>query len=102
MARPTQQEIDEWNARMNEPEGSDDDFEVEIYSPDGHGARLPYGKAKSYLQSNFGIDLDEMEKPGGNGADPNADPNGAGNVADPPGNTGGTRTTAKYFGKQGK
>lgn len=99
MARPTKEEIAAWEARMNEPEGSDDDFEVEIYSPEGHGARVPYSKARTYLQQNFGIDLDEMPKPDG---DPNADPNGAGAIADPPGNTGGTRPSARYFGKQGK
>lgn len=98
MARPTKEEIAAWEARMQEPEDSDNDFEVEIYSPEGHGARVPYSKARTYLQQNFGIDLDEMPKPEG-GADPNADPNG---IADPPGNTGGTRPTSKYFGKQGK
>lgn len=97
MPRPTQQEIDEWNARMAEPEDSPEDFEVEIYSPDGHGARVPYSKARSYLQQNFGIDLDEMEKP----ADPNADPNAQNGIQDPAGNApGGTRPTQKYFGKK--
>ncbi len=98
MARPSQKEIDDWNARMSEPEDNAEDFEVEIYSPDGHGARVPYSKARSYLQTNFGIDLDEIPKP--DGTDPNADPNSQ--IQDPPGNGGGSRPTQKYFGKQNR
>jgi hypothetical protein len=60
MPRPTQEEIDEFNARMNEPETPDvEDFEIEIFTPEGHGARLPYSKGRAYLQQHFGIDLDE-------------------------------------------
>ena len=34
-----------------------EDFEIEIY--DGsRGARVPYSKGRSYLQTHFGIDLD--------------------------------------------
>jgi hypothetical protein len=84
---------------MNEPETSDDDFEIEIYSPSGHGARVPYSKGRKYLQENFGIDLDEVEKPGGDATDANGAP---GAIADPPGNTGGTRPTQKYFGGKPK
>ena len=57
MARPTQQEIDEWNARMNEPEESEDDYEVWIKTPDGVEMAVPYSKAKNYL-GKFGISLD--------------------------------------------
>jgi hypothetical protein len=57
MARPTQEEIDEFNRRMDEPD-EDDDFEIEISTPDGHAARLPYKRGRSYLQQHFGIDLD--------------------------------------------
>jgi len=98
MARPTPEEIAAWEARMSEPEGgSDDDFEIEIYSPEGHGARIPYSKGRKYLQENFGIDIDTLPKPP-DPANPAGDPN-FGGLADPPGNAGsGTRPTQKYFG----
>lgn len=38
-----------------------DRFEVEIGS-EGQYARVPYEKAKSWLQKTFGIDLDEEPK----------------------------------------
>lgn len=67
MARPTQQEIDEFNARMAEPEGPDeDDFDIEIFTPEGHGARLPYRKGRTYLAQHFGIDVGDI--PPGAGA----------------------------------
>lgn len=53
-----QAQLDALTAKANEPDAEDDDFEVEIYSPTGHGARLPYRKGRKYLQDNFGIDLD--------------------------------------------
>jgi hypothetical protein len=96
MAKPTQQEIDEWNARMNEPEDDGDDFEVEIVNPDGHAARVPYKKAKGYLQEHFGIDL-ELPAPEG-------DPNG---IQDPAGNGQGPApqqpgVAARHFGSKAK
>lgn len=48
-------------------EDDDDDYEIEIYSPGGHGARLPYRKGKSWLAENFGIDADTLQKPGPDG-----------------------------------
>lgn len=47
----------------NEPD-DDEEFEIEIYGPEGHGARLPYRKGKTYLQQHFGIDADSLPKPG--------------------------------------
>ncbi|HEX8762899.1 MAG TPA: hypothetical protein VF733_04035 [Candidatus Saccharimonadales bacterium] len=101
MARPTPEEIEEFNARMNEPDNNpDDDFEIEIFTPEGHGARLPYSRGKSYLQEHFGIDI----------GDPPSDPN-AGNPAngaaangeDPLNSPNAPRpsTSSRYFGKRG-
>jgi hypothetical protein len=43
-------------AKDKEPDTAED-FEIEIY--DGaKGARVPYSKGRSYLQTHFGIDLD--------------------------------------------
>jgi hypothetical protein len=105
MARPTQQEIDEFNARMEEPEDNIDDFEIEIFSPEGHGARLPYSRGRAYLQQHFGIDLDESptqteppaNQPKGkkqNPADPNSPESENGDPVTP------LRTSQRYFGKR--
>lgn len=81
MARPTQQEIDEFNARMAEPEGVDeDDFEIEIFTPEGHGARLPYHKGRTYLAQHFGIDVGDIP--------PNAAQGGAGGQTQTPPQSG--------------
>jgi hypothetical protein len=48
---------------QNEPD-EDDEYEIEIYSPKGHGARLPYRKGKGFLAEHFGIDADSLPKPG--------------------------------------
>jgi hypothetical protein len=48
-------------------EEDDDDFEIEIYSSDGNGARLPYRKGKSWIQRTFGIDADTLSKPDADG-----------------------------------
>lgn len=45
-----------------------DRFEVEIGS-EGNYARVPYEKARTWLQSKFGIDLDEEPK-----QEPDAEP----------------------------
>lgn len=75
MPRPTQQEIDEFNARMNEPEGPDpDDFEIEIENPEGHRVRLPYARGKSYLAEHFGIDIGEPPASGGQAGVDNGNP----------------------------
>lgn len=75
MARPTQQEIDEWEARMNEPEEPDpDDFEVVLFDENGNPVgTMPFARAKAYFAKR-GIDLDAPtdSAPGGNGTDPNA------------------------------
>ena len=54
---PEQQEqLDELNRLSQEPD-DDEEYEIEIYSSDGSGARLPYKKGKSWLQKTFGIDM---------------------------------------------
>ncbi len=59
---PEQQaQLEELNRLANEPE-DDEDFEIEIYSSDGSGARLPYRKGKSWVQKTFGIDLGDLPK----------------------------------------
>jgi hypothetical protein len=105
MARPTQQEIDEFNARMEEPEDNTDDFEIEIFSPEGHGARLPYSRGRAYLQEHFGIDLDPTPTDPANSTNPPkgkkqnpVDPNVAeGENGDP---VTPLRTSQRYFGKR--
>lgn len=60
----------ELQQRENEPE-NDSDYEIEIYKGE-HGARIPYSKGKSFLQSIFGIDLD---------SDSESEPEGEGSTA---------------------
>jgi hypothetical protein len=49
-------QLDALTAKANQPD-DEPDFEMEIY--DGaKGARVPYSKGRSWLQTNFGIDLD--------------------------------------------
>lgn len=106
MARPTQQEIEEWEARMNEPEESDsDDFEVVLFDENGNPVgTMPYRKAKAYFKKR-GIDFDD-ELPNANSATGNAN-NPTGNSANPaqgsqqPSSAPRARATARYFGKQG-
>lgn len=112
MARPTQQEIDEFNARMEEPEDSDDDFEIEIFTPEGHGARVPYRKGRTYLQQHFGIDVDSLPKPDQQpGTSANASRTkqrnnsatnaNTGTMDEESGNTSPTPTTSqRYFGRR--
>ena len=88
MARPTQKEIDEFNARMNEPEGEEDTITIEY---NGHKITMKESKAMAYLKRN-GIDLSDVEitQPDADGEDTLTDPKGK--AAKPP-------TSAKYFGK---
>jgi hypothetical protein len=106
MARPTQQEIDDWNARMNEPEDDPDEFEVVLFDENGNPVgTMPFHKAKAYFKKR-GIDFDD-ELPNAGTA---ATGGNAGNVAG--GNQGNpaqgapvpprTRPTSRYFGKQGQ
>lgn len=47
----------------------EDDFEVEIFDGE-RGTRVPYSKARSWLQTHFSIDLDEdPEKETGEGGE---------------------------------
>lgn len=75
MARPTQQEIEEWEARMNEPDEPDpDDFEVVLFDENGNPVgTMPFARAKPYFAKR-GIDLDDPtdSASGNNGVDPNA------------------------------
>jgi hypothetical protein len=91
MPRPTQQEIDEWNARMNEPEESEDDYEVWIKTPEGVEMAVPYSRAKNYL-GKYGISLDPVASP-----DPNPGENPeSGN----PQNSGGGQRRGYFSGRQ--
>lgn len=90
MARPTQQEIDEFNARMSEPEdNADDDDMVIIELPDGRKVHRKYSKVKDYLKKN-GLDFDDVEIE----EDPNPGEDPLKDNPEPP-----ARTSAKYFGK---
>lgn len=46
-------------AKANEPD--DDDFDVEIWDENGAGAKVPYRKAKKFLE-RFGIDPPEVSE----------------------------------------
>jgi hypothetical protein len=59
------------------------DFEIEVYSKDGHGARIPFSHGKKWLFDNFGIGEAEAPAEGAEGA---ASEKGADNVS--------------YFGRQ--
>lgn len=64
-------QLEALQAKANAPDDSDD-FEVEIWDENGKGARVPYKKGRSWLQSTFGIDLDpppsaEGDPPQGDG-----------------------------------
>jgi hypothetical protein len=83
-----QKQLDELAALRDAPDESSD-FEIEIWSGDGNGARVPYSKGRTWLQKNFGIDLDPP-------ADPQTDPN-----APPDPEAGKQRPSGKYFGKTG-
>jgi hypothetical protein len=107
MARPTQQEIEEWEARMNEPETPDpDEFDVVLFDANGDPVgTMPFNKAKAYFKRR-GIDLDD-EQPNATANAGNANPNSAANGGNAnggpqiPSGAPRARATAKYFGKQG-
>ena len=70
MPKLTKEQRAELEAQLAADDADEDDsFEVE-FGEDGKYARLPYAKAKSWLQKTFGIDLDEVT------ADPPADDKG--------------------------
>lgn len=61
---PEQQaQLDELNALAEAPDDDDEEYEIEIYSSDGSGARLPYKKGKSWLAKTFGIDIGDAPAP---------------------------------------
>jgi hypothetical protein len=93
MARPTQQEIDEWNARMEEPDPDDDMVIIEL--PNGTKVHRKYGQVKGYLKKQ-GLDLDDVEiEQEGSTGDPALDESGLGN-------DGKTSKAAQYFGRKDK
>lgn len=116
MVRPTQQEIDEWNARMAEPEEDEDDYEVVLFDENGNPVTtMPFSRAKTYLAKR-GIDLGDPIAESGAG-DPNAaNPGKRGGAPNAPGAPGGAeggvggaaqgappaRASSRYFGKQGR
>ena len=63
MARLTAEERAELEAKLKADDEADDQYEVEIGKGDSY-ARVPYGKARKFLQDAFGIDLDELPKEG--------------------------------------
>lgn len=99
MARPTKQEIDEWNARMAEPEeDSDEDFEVVLFSEDGRPVgTMPYSKAKVHFKKH-GIDLDDIA-PAGDISSDNANPElgSVGGSAQPGNSAPRARASQRYF-----
>ena len=84
--------LDELTARASEPD-ADDEFEIEIYSPDGKGARIPFRKGKNWLYDTFGIG----DPPGAAGGD-----GSPGGDAPPAGGAGqeGPKTGKGIFGRQ--
>lgn len=97
MARPTQKEIEEWEARMNEPDEPDpDDFEVVLFDENGNPVgTMPFARAKAYFAKR-GIELDDPadSAPGGNGTDPNAAPSA-------PPVARSARPSSRYFAGKG-
>jgi hypothetical protein len=84
-------QLDALTAKANEPD-SDDDFEIELFTPEGHGARVPYRKGRSFLQTHFGIDLDPDP---GDGNDNNNNNNDAGKDAKGSAGTGKGKAAGK-------
>ena len=72
MPRLTPEQRADLERQLKEDDDAASDYEVEIGSGDKY-ARVPYGKAKKFLQDAFGIDLDEEPKP-----DPEAKPKAGG------------------------
>lgn len=92
-----QSALEQLQAKAKEPDNSGEDFEIEIYNPHGAGARVPYSRGRSFLQREFGIDLDpDPGQETGNG-EPPADDTGTGV---PKGKAGGNKQPARQGGKQ--
>jgi len=62
MARLSKEEREAHEKALREDDEQADAYEVEIGQGDNY-ARVPYGKAKTWLQKTFGIDLDDLPKP---------------------------------------
>jgi len=60
--RLSKEERAELEKRLKDDDEQADAYEVEIGQGENY-ARLPYGKAKAWLQKSFGIDLDDLPKP---------------------------------------
>jgi hypothetical protein len=61
VAKLTPEERADLERRLKEDDDAENDYEVEIGSGDKY-ARVPYGKAKKFLQDAFGLDLDAEPK----------------------------------------
>lgn len=66
MGKLTPEERAEFERKLKEDDDAADEYEVEIGKGDSY-ARVPYGKARKFLQEAFGIDLDAEPKQEGEG-----------------------------------
>ena len=58
MPKLTPEQRADLERQLAEDDSAEDEFEVEI-EDNGKRARVPYGKARKWLQDTFGIDLDD-------------------------------------------
>lgn len=105
LSKDEQDQLDALTAKASEPD-SDDDYEIELFTPEGHGARVPYRKGRSYLQTHFGIDLDPDPAEGanddGNGGDASKNSKGSTGKTSPAGKETETKRPTSYFSGRGK
>lgn len=87
MAKLTPEQRAELQRQLDDDAAADEDFEVEITDGDRR-ARVPYGKAKKWLQDTFGIDLAEDT-----GEEPEPDEKPVKVVKDEPRRFGGRRVS---------
>ena len=74
MSRLSKEERAELEKRLQDDDNEANAYEVEIGQGENY-ARVPYAKAKTWLQKTFGIDLDELPKPDEKDEKPKADGN---------------------------
>lgn len=94
-----QAQIDALTADLANAEDDGDDYEVEIWDGEGKGARVPYSRARSYLQEHFGIGLDPpaTDPSDDSGTDDTAGKAKGKGRTNPPATSG---TATRYFGKR--
>ena len=90
MPRLTPEQRADLERQLREDDDAADDYEVEIGQGDNY-ARVPYGKAKSWLGKTFGIDLD---------AEPKQDPDGGEDPKQGKGQQGGAQVKAFRSGRR--